>query len=160
MEKTFTYDKLPQNVEELKALSDLTDEYEVASLVVLVLAAYEHDREEMIKMYDYLNGPTEVSKYQMQFMDDRLKGKEYVARSYFNGTSPQNNYTPDLPYSVTVRDNPYSYDQQGYVTLFITSSGADSDRKVQLRKKGDQYFLWECYLWPDIRIPVKDDPWA
>ena len=159
MEKTFTYERLPKNVEELKALSDLHDEYEVASLVVLVLAAYEHDVEEMIKMYDYINGPTDVSKYQRQFIDDRLKGKEYVARSYFNGTSPQNNYTPDIPYSVTVRDNPYSYDQQGYVTLFITSSGADSDRKVQLRKRRS-ILLWECHLWPDIRIPVKDDSWA
>lgn len=89
MEKTFTYDRLPQNVEELKALSDLRDAFEVASLVVLVLAAYEHDVEEMIKMYDYINGPVDVSKYQRQFIDDRLKGKEYVARSYFNGTSPK-----------------------------------------------------------------------
>ena len=45
MEKTFTYEKIPQNVEELKALSNLHDEYEVASLVVLVLAAYEHNVE-------------------------------------------------------------------------------------------------------------------
>ncbi|HQB32561.1 MAG TPA: hypothetical protein PLI19_04435, partial [Erysipelotrichaceae bacterium] len=118
MEKTFTYDRLPQSVEELKALSDLRDAFEVASLVVLVLAAYEHDVEEMIKMYDYINGPVDVSKYQRQFIDDRLKGKEYVARSYFNGTSPKNNYTPDIPYAVTVRDNPYSYDAEGFVTLF------------------------------------------
>ena len=78
MEKTFTYERLPKNVEELKALSDLHDEYEVASLVVLVLAAYEHDVEEMIKMYDYINGPTDVSKYQRQFIDDRLKVKSML----------------------------------------------------------------------------------
>ncbi len=159
MEKTFKYDKLPQNVEELKQLSDLCDEYEVAALVVLALCHYEQNVDETIAMINYLKGPVEMNNMDKQFLRDRLAGKKYLMRSYLAGTSVENNYQPRIPYEITVKDNPYSYSQDGYVTLYITSSGADSDRSVQLRKKDDQYFLWQNNLMVGIRLPKQDDPW-
>ena len=44
--------------------------------------------------------------------------------------------------------------------LEIRSSGADSPRQIKLRKKGNECFLWQQYLLPDIRTPKKDDAWA
>ncbi len=159
MEKTFEYDKLPQSVEELKYMSDLKDEYEVAAMVVLALCHYEKDVDKTIEMLNYLKGPLELSNIDKQFLRDRLVDKKYLMRSYLVGTSVENNYTPTIPYTVTVRDNPYSYSQDGYVTLYITSSGADSDRSVKLRKKADQYFLWQNNLMVGIRLPKEEDPW-
>ncbi|MDO4377561.1 MAG: hypothetical protein Q4C64_00240 [Erysipelotrichia bacterium] len=159
MEKTFKYNELPQNVEELKKLSNLSDEYEVAALVVLALCHYEQNVDETIAMINYLKGPVEMNNMDKQFLRDRLAGKKYLMRSYLAGTSVENNYQPRIPYEITVRDNSYSYSQDGYVTLYITSSGADSDRSVQLRKKDNQYFLWQNNLMVGIRIPQQDDPW-
>lgn len=160
--KTFTFDSLPKSVDELKALpeSALTDPFEAAALTVLALCEYEENAAACIDMLNLLKGPQPLSPFEVQFLRDRLVGKSYVPRSYFNGTSPQNNYEPSRPYSLTVFDGPYSYKDQGYAMLYIRSSGADSQRQIKLRAKGDQWFLWENYLLPDIRKPAGLDPWA
>lgn len=161
--ETFTFPYLPQNVAQLKALpeANLTNAFSVAALVVTVLCRYEESPQDTIDMLNFLRGPRPLSPYEVQFLRDRLRGKAYVPRSYLAGTTPQNNYTPSVPYSVTVSDSPYSYTNEGYATLYIRSSGADSERSVQLRCKGNQqWFLWENFLMSDIRIPVEQDPWA
>ena len=98
----------------------------------------------------------------IQFIDDRLRdGKTYVPFSYFKGATPENDYTPDEPFTVTVESNPYSDDNEGYMKLFIKSGGADSAREVILRRKGDgKWLLWDQMLLPDIRVPKSANPWA
>ena len=163
MEKrqTITLASLPQNVSELQALKEATLEnpFEGCALVVAVLCRYETSVNDCIDMLNFLKGPQPMSAYDKQFLRDRLTGKFYKPRSYFKGTSPENNYQP-TEYTVEVFDNPYSYQSEGYVTLWLVSSGADSPRQIKLRKKGNQWFLWENFLLPDIRIPKADDPWA
>lgn len=160
--KTFTFEKLPENLAELRAMPEaaLTDEYAVAALTAAVLCNYEKSVDDTIEMLNFLKGPQPLSPFQIQFLRDRLVGKGYVPRSYFAGTSPQNNYEPSRPYTVTVEENPYSYTNEGYATLWLRSSGADSPRQVQLRAKGDKWYLWENFLLPDIRVPAALDPWA
>ena len=160
--KTFTFAKLPENTAELQAMPEaaLTDAYATAALTVAVLCHYEKNAEETIEMLNFLKGPQPLSPFQIQFLRDRLVGKAYVPRSYFAGTSPSNNYQPTLPYTVTVTENPYSFNNEGYATLWIKSSGADTPRQVQLRAKGDRWYLWENFLLPDIRVPAELDPWA
>ena len=103
----------------------------------------------------------ELSPYEKQFFSFILNGKEYVARSYFEGTSPDNDYMPTTPYTITVSTNPYSYSEESYTKLFIRSSGADSPRSVTLRKAKDgKWYLWEQFLLPDIRQPESLNPWA
>ena len=113
-------------------------------------------------MVNYLRGPRPMSPFEEQFIRDRLSGKMYVIRSYFAGTSPQNNYAPTLPYRVTFFEDPYTWQNEGYCRLNCISSGADSPRQILLRKKEStgEWFLWENYLLPDIRIPAEADPWA
>ena len=82
-------------------------------------------------------------------------------RSYFNGATPQNDYAPSEPYTVTVSENPYSRDNAGYLKLFIRSGGADSPRYVTLRNAKDgKWYLWEQFLLSDIRAPESTNPWA
>ena len=161
--KTFTFEKLPENVDELKAMPEasLDDPYAVAALTAAVLCRYEASAEDACAMLDFLKGPRPLSPFEKQFLRDRLVGKAYVPRSYFAGTSPENDYEPSKPYAVTVFENPYSFGTEGYATLWITSSGADTPRQVQMRKaKGDIWYLWENFLLPDIRTPASLDPWA
>lgn len=164
IEKTFSFDSIPTNVEELKSIPEasLGDAFAVAALTMLVLMNYEANVDETINMLNYLKGPQEMTPYDKQFLRDRLGGKYYVPRSYFKGTSPENNYQPSKPYEITVFDNPYSYQDSDYANLYMKSSGADSPRSVKLRKKPStgQWFLWENFALSDIRMPKEADPWA
>lgn len=162
--ETITFAKLPTNVEELKAMdgADLKSPYKTAALTVAVLCNYEKDVNETINMLNYIKGPQPMSPYDIQFLRDRLGDKLYLPKSYFNGATPENNYTPTMPYTITVKENPYSFQQEGYATLWMHSGGADSDRQVTLRNKPStgEWFLWENFLMSGIRIPVAADPWA
>ena len=63
--------------------------------------------------------------------------------------------------AIIVSENPYSYQNEGYATLYMTSGGADSPRSVQLRKAKDgKWYLWDQFLLADIRQPDSADPWA
>ncbi|MCR5625523.1 MAG: hypothetical protein K6G11_09875 [Lachnospiraceae bacterium] len=159
---TFTFNDFAHNTADLQALPEakLSTPFEAAALAVLATCEYENNPDECVNMLNSIKGPATLSPYQIQFLRDRLKGKGYVPRSYFAGSSVSNNYTPTLPLSITVTDNPYSYQNEGYATLFVKSSGADSPRQVVLRKKGEQWFLWEIMFLSDIRKPAEEDPWA
>ena len=162
MKNTFTFSSIPTTLEQLQALPEhsLDTPFKTAALALLVLCHYQNDPAATIEMLNDLKGPAPLSVYDQQFLRDRLAGKGYKPFSFFDGAAPANNYTPTLPYTVTVRDNPYSYTDENYAMLYLTSGGADSPRGVKLRKKGGQWFLWEQFLLSDIRTPAKDDPWA
>lgn len=161
---TVTFDSLPQNLSQLQSLpqADLQDPFGTAALAIAALCRYGESATDCVEMLDYLRGPRPLSPMDKQFICDRLLGKEYVPISYFEGTSPQNNYTPSVPYRITVKKNPYSEKGEDFLTLWIHSSGADSDRCVEVRRKMStgQWFLWEVKCLSDIRIPVAADPWA
>lgn len=154
--------KLPANVDELRAMADLSSPFQTAALAVAAFCRYESDPEAALAMVDFLKGPQPLSTYDKQFIRDRLAGKGYVVRSYVTGTSPENDYAlPPAPYEVVVSDNPYSYVNEGCATLYLHSSGADSPRQVTLRRKGDgSWLLWQHTFLSDIRMPKSQDPWA
>jgi len=161
---TFEFQSLPKNVAELTALPEiaLTTPFQAAALTVAILCNYNDDVQATIDMINYIKGPQPLSAYETQFLKDRLKGKNYIPLSFFAGTSPQNNYVPTQPYTITISSDPYSFVEDGYAKLVIKSSGADSVRPIKLRRKGAEgpWFLWENYLLSDIRQPVAADPWA
>ena len=164
--KSFTFTKLPEKIEELKACpgADLKDPYAVAALAIAAFCSFTADKEACYEMINYLKGPEALSGMDKQFISDRfMDGRDYVVRSYFNGTSPDNNYQPEVPYTIQVEDNPYSRDEAGYIKLYVKSSGADSLRPVQLRNKPStgEWFLWNFSgVLTDIRAPKTADPWA
>ena len=157
---------LPLNLEQMKALpqADLTQPQNTAALTVAALCVYPVNQEAAIEMLNYLKGPEPLSTYEKQFLADRFRGQEYLPGSYFLGATPQNDYTPTQPYTVQVTQNQYSTNEysQGYLTLWLSSGGADSPRQVRLRTKPStgQWFLVEQMLMAGIRTPVSQDPWA
>lgn len=162
--KTYTFPTLPKTLVELKALPEatLTDEYAVAALSLLALMRFEEDRQESIAMLNFLKGPEPLTPMGIQQISDRfMDGKFYKVRSFFEGATPQNQYTPTQPYRIKVTSNPYSF-SDNWATLFLTSGGADSQRPVKLRKKPStgQWFLSEIQYLSDIRMPTAIDKWA
>lgn len=162
--ESFTFTALPESVDQLKALPEasLDSPFKTAALTVCALCAYAADKQIGIEMLNFLKGPKPLSPFEISFLDDRFRdGNTYVPFSYFKGATPDNNYTPTEPFTVTVSSNPYSNANEGYMKLFIRSGGADNPREVVLRMKGDgRWFLWEQFLLVGIRIPKSADPWA
>ncbi len=162
--ETVTLSALPQTLTELQAMpqASLQSPYETVALALAALCRYSESVDDCLQMLDFLRGPRPLSPMDKQFLRDRLVGKAYVPVSYFEGTSPQNDYKPSVPYRVTVKKNPYSEQGEDFLTLWVHSSGADSDRIVEVRRKPStgQWFLWEIKCLSDIRIPLSADPWA
>ena len=82
-------------------------------------------------------------------------------RSFFEGATPDNDYTPVRPWRVKVSSNPYSFENEGWAVLYLHSGGADNPRPVRLRKKPStgQWFVVEIQYLGDIRVPASQDKW-
>ena len=160
--QTFRFDALPESLDEMKALPEagLKTPFEAAALTVCALCAYAAVPQIGLEMLNFLKGPQPFTTMQEQFLRDRFMDGRHIPFSYFEGAVPSNNYTPDRPFMVIVKTSPHSFNAEGYATLFIHSGGADTDRFLKLRRKGDQWFLWEQFLMVGIRKPAAQDPWA
>ena len=160
----FTFTALPANVEELKALPEakLDTAFKTTALTILALSRYEADPEASIAMLSGLKGPEEFNGREQSFLKDRLTGKEYKVRSFFAGAAPENDYTPDKPYVISVIENPYSFDEENWATLYVASGGADNPRTIKLRKKPStgEWFLNDIQCLGDIKLPKSQDKWA
>lgn len=165
MEYRITWNSLPKNLDEMKALpeADLKSPEGTAALTIAALCVYPDNAEECYRMLDFLRGPRPLSNMDKQFIRDRfMDGKTYLARSYFAGATPKNNYTPDTPYVLNFKDSAAQIAEEGYKILMVRSGGADSERSITLRTKPStgEWFLWEQMLLAGIRIPESQDPWA
>lgn len=161
--ETFTFTALPESLADLQALPEaaLDTPFQTAALTVCALCVYAADKNIGIEMLNYLSGPSPLSNQTISFLDDRFRDGHHVPFSYFKGAVPENNYTPDTPFSITIETNPYSDANEGYKKLFIKSGGADNAREIVLRRRGDgKWFLWKQFLMVGIRKAKEDDPWA
>lgn len=160
--KTFVFADYPRNAEELKKLPeiDLTSPLAAAALAMLVLLEYDESPEKTVEMLNVLKGPQPMNGMDIQFLRDRIRGRGYIPRSYFEGAAVNNDYMPNVPYKITVSEYAYTYQSEGYAKVQVQSSGADSPRPIELRRKGNQWFLWRNLALSDIRKPASDDPWA
>ena len=163
--ESFTFAALPESLAEMQALPEasLDSPFKTAALTVCALCAYAADRQIGTEMLNFLRGPRPLNGFDISFLNDRFRGgKTYIPFSYFSGATPDNGYTPQPPFRVTVQSNHVSAEEAGYMKLFIPCFGADSPRPVKLRQRGSdgKWFLWEQYLLTDIRQPKSLDPWA
>ncbi|MBO5859689.1 MAG: hypothetical protein J6R20_07950 [Clostridia bacterium] len=154
---------LPSTFEEFASLPQaaLSTPFDTAAMTVLAFCYYPQNKDLALQMVNYLRGPRPLSGGDISFIADRFRDSDYVPRSYFEGSTPANDYTPAEPYTIVVSENPYSYQNEGYATLYITSGGADSPRSVQMRKAKDgKWYLWEQFILVGIRQPESSNPWA
>ena len=159
-----TLQKLPESIEEFRSMSqmDLTCPENTCAMFLCALTLYLKDAESGVEAMNLLRGPRPMVPYDIQFLRDRMRGKAYLALAYFEGATPQNGYTPRIPYELDVMPTPRPQDvEPGYMKVFLKTKGADSPRPVTLRKKGDTWCLWEySSILSGIRIPAAEDPWA
>ena len=163
--ETFTFTALPESLAELQALpeADLDTPYKTAALAVCALCAYAADKQIGTEMLNWLRGPRPLGNQDISFLNDRFRdGKTYVPFSYFKGAKPDNDYTPNEPYTLTIFTNPYSDANPGYMKLFLESSGAENAREIVLRKRESdgKWFLWDQFILVGIKEPKSADPWA
>ena len=160
----FSFASVPQSLTELQALPEasLDSPFKTAALAVLALCLYKNNIDASLEILDFLKGPEQVSPYEKQFYQERLNGKEYIPFSYFEGATPDNGYTPSLPVTIAIYENPYSFDNDNWATLWVKSGGADNMRSIKLRKKPStgQWFLNDIQCLSEIRLPEEADPWA
>ena len=164
-----TFNELYDKKEDLTKYN-LSTPFETAALVANILCSYrKENKNNFFEMLQYLMGDIQpVSNLLKQQIDDRMSQNEkwkFIGKSYFKGASVENNYTPnDNPYEIEVKENPYSYDNDGYARLFLKSAGADSERPITLRKtKEEKWLLWSdsiLGLLSDIRPCASDNPWS
>jgi len=165
-EETFTFAALPESLAEMQALPEaaMDTPFKTAALTVCALCAYAADREIGTEMLNFLLGPRPLNNVQISFLNDRFREGHHVPFSYFKGAVPENDYTPDTPFTITIESGVYSDANagEGYKKLFIRSGGADNPREIVLRQRGSdgRWFLWEQFLLVGIRDPKSADPWA
>ena len=157
--KTFTYYNLPESVQDLQALPEANrkDAYGVAAMTVAALCRYETNPEECFKMLNWLKGEEPLTAFEKEFLRDRLQGKGYKARSYFVGATPANGYTPSMPYKLTPVSNPYTFQDNGWASVSLRSSGAEKLRTIKLRQKKStgEWFLNDIQcVDDDIQAPA------
>ena len=162
--QTITFAALPESLAQMQALPEaaMQTPFQTAALTVCALCVYAADRQIGTEMLNFLKGPRPLTNQEISFLNDRFRdGNTYVPFSYFQGATPENDYTPTTPFTLTIEAGPYADANPGYKKLHIRSGGADNPREVVLRQKGDgQWCLWEQFLLVGIRQPKSSDPWA
>ena len=156
---TYTFNALPRNIEELKTLEVNDREYFksphfVTALFICCLNRLPDNSTDTWEMINYLRTHTATvgeDNIMKMFNDDIQNIVQHLLdpddngfpsvnglRSYFAGSSPDNQYTPTTPYQVTIVEKSDVYttkDGNLYAKLYVESSGRDYlGEPLRLRK--------------------------
>ena len=156
---TYTFNALPRNIEELKTLEVNDREYFksphfVTALFICCLNRLPDNSTDTWEMINYLRTHTatvgennimkmfngDIQNIVQNLLEDDTHGFPSVngLRSYFAGSSPDNQYTPTTPYQVTIVEKSDIYvtkDGNLYARLYVESSGYDNPvGPLKLRK--------------------------
>ena len=159
---TFVFTRFPGNREEMQLLIDaytLEDAENTAAFYIAALNIYPYDEEEALAMIDLLRGPQPLSEEDKRFLKERLSDKMYLPRVYFEGATPENDYTPEDPWTLIIYEDPVEA-PEGYEYVYVLTAGADSPRRIVTREKGDSEYLWDYVsTLVQVRDPASVDPW-
>ena len=158
----YIFNTLPQSAEDIKSLIavyPVTDRHNTVAFFMASLVRYIEDTQEGLAMIDVLKGPEKLSDTAKAFIKERFSDKLYLPKAYFEGAAPENNYEPDSPWTLIIYDDPVA-PPDGYAYVKVATSGADSPRRITLRLKGEENWLWEYNgVLMSIRLPANEDPW-
>lgn len=169
--ETFTFNALPKNLAEMKALPEasLNTPHKTAALCVAALCNINNDLNATWEMLEYLNGPTQWSQSQKELVNRRLlkskDNKSYITYAFFDGATPANSYTPTMPYTIKVTSDKNSFSEDGgykWAKVYLHSGGADSPAPITMRYKEStgRWFVTNVMIaLTDIRTPADKDPW-
>lgn len=159
----YIFSELPQTSSDLEALiaiHDLSDARTTAAYFFTAFVRYVDSPDDAFAMIDVLRGPQPMSDGDKAFIKERLSDKLYLPRAYFEGAEPKNEYEPTEPWTIILYDDPVA-PPEGYAYAQITTSGAENPRRITMRVKDGQNYLWEYNgALLSIKLPASEDPWA
>ncbi len=167
-------DKIPATAEEFITLRDriATTPEGGAAIFVVALLKYAEDQtigeqfltiaidaKWLIDKPTGYKGKSPGVRY-MQALKERIAGKPYVARSYIQGTSPENGYKLQTPLTIKILEqegdkaaNAQRKAANGLVKLFVYSTGADRPRPIEVNQNDKG--LWKAYNWGSLEVGVR-----
>ena len=174
---TYTFDKLPTTVDELKKFSlksNVEGDYDYGmfapmAATILALHAYGTDKDEAMKMLEYVYGPNQTfSNFDKQFVQTQFAtaANKVLQNCYFGGAKPENGYTPDKPFTITLEEGPYfikaANGKPERHMSFIYFAGADSERYMDVFKSsGGTWYAYESnykHLLASVKEPTGTAP--
>jgi Domain of unknown function (DUF6935) len=88
---------------------------------------------------------------EQQRFKERIAGRPYLARSYFQGTSPQNGYALPSQLKVAIREQGLAGEvSEDTAKVFVHSTGADSPRALHLKKNNRG--VWKGSNWSSLQV--------
>jgi hypothetical protein len=148
-------DAIPEDFQQFSGrLESLCEHPEGAAAgVILALAVLAMDRQLGRQCVQAAAPSLPASRF--RFVEERLAGNEYLPRSYFLGTRPENGYQHgELPIVMRFSTNPYSGDPaQGRVKLFVECSGADSPRPITVERNDSGQ--WRAVEWSSLLSGIR-----
>ncbi len=174
---TYTFDKLPTTLDELKKFSlksKIEGDFDYGmfapmAATILALHAYGTDKEEAYKMLDYVYGPNQTfSNLDKQFVQTQFAtaANKVLQNCYFGGATPENGYTPDEPFTITLEEGPYfikaSNGKPERHMSFVYFAGADSERYMDVFKSsGGTWYGYDSnykHLLASVKEPTGTAP--
>ena len=137
----------------------------VAALFILALRIYAVDSELGLEMLSYLRHQESLEPEEIRnLLEEPLKKSRFIPLAYFKGATPQNSYTPEEPYIITVKADSKRSLKRKYKTLYIGCPGAGVYRpitlvKVKKRKVKNKRLLgnpWFVEEYASLTLPVPD----
>jgi len=96
----------------------------------------------------------DILRYDMRLIKDQMAKNNKIPNSYIQGTSPDNNYTTNAPFTYKFKSNPSSGDlSKGIYKKFVFCTGADSPRPMTMKKNDKGY--WKVSSWSSVLVGVK-----
>ena len=158
----YVFSALPQNADDINALLEVypqSDKHNTAALFMASLVRYIENTDDGLAMIDVLKGPQLLSDGDKAFIKERFSDKKYLPKAYFEGAVPENNYEPENPWTLIIYDDSVEA-PDGYSYVNVKTSGADNPRRICMRIKDDNHYLWEYNgVFLSIRLPAEEDPW-
>lgn len=86
----------------------------------------------------------------------QLTKNNYLANSYFKGTSAQNSYATKAPFVVECKKNQYSEIDANTIKIFVKCTGADTPRPITLVKNDKG--IWKAKEFSSLLVGIKAPP--
>lgn len=157
---TYSFKKLPKNLDELKNIK-LNTKFGPMAATICALTTFtpgttssDMYENKIFDMFDYLSGPnltiSNPAKSGVYYsMKSTLENGKYA---YFKGATPFNNYTASTPYTFTLIEGPYYIPAKQTVNgyepekrmILISFAGDDSQRYMDVYQSSDgNWYGWD-----------------
>lgn len=162
---TVTIKEIPSSIEEFIKLRDqkATTPEGGAAMFCIAMKIYMDNKDLGEKCFVAIADKSELKKgdtYKeytlINWRTIRSASEAYplIAKSYIQGSSPENGYEVSLPYKYKFLSGKYSGDPStGKTKIFVECSGADSARPIHMTKNDKG--IWKASKWSSLYAGMK-----